>query len=131
MRKRIELPADLVAWLDAKMPELGGAASVRVIVTDRLPFDWLPGDRERFCGITLWNTVYIRDTLGEFSAQNRAWVSLLIHEFVHVRQFRQGRMTFPLAYLFRLLTHGYDAHPAECEARIIEAQLMAEYPGVP
>ena len=120
------LPSHLVKWIDEQMPELGGAGSVRWSMKPRLPFDWLPHDRSGFAAITLWSTVHIRDRGQPFDLREPDWVDLVLHELVHVEQFRRvGRVAFPARYLALTAVHGYFHHPDEVEARERAQALVA------
>ncbi len=59
-------------------------------------------------GITLWRTVFLADP-------DRASPTLLLHELAHVRQFANQR-TFPLAYCWESVRHGYARNRFETEA---------------
>lgn len=124
----VTLPPELLAFADREMPELGGAARVTFRYGPRLPFDWLPGDRARFTAITLWRTVHVRERGVAFEPLAPYWLELVLHELVHVAQYaRLGDSVFPLVYLARIATHGYDAHPLEVEARERAAALAAKF----
>ena len=121
----ITLPTPLADWIDRHMPAVGGIRHVRIYATRRLPFQWLFDRRERFDGLTLWNCIYLRERA--CATPGREWVALLLHELVHVQQFRRSRIIFPLSYLLRLARHGYWNHPAELEARDVSEQLYQRY----
>jgi len=123
-------PDRLADWIDGALPEiaeLGGVRGIRLIACARLPFDWLPGDRGAYEGITLWRRIYLRDRLCPLDAGDRGDVELLLHELIHVLQFRRSPLLFPLRYLLGLAVHGYDRHPAEREAKARGAELAAAY----
>lgn len=121
---RLELPEPLLAWLDAALPE-ANARRVKLLFAPRLPFDWLPSDRQRFTAMTLWRTVHVRDRGRPFDLTDAPNVELVLHELAHVAQYaRLGDVVFPMVYLARMV-HGYDAHPLEREAREVAATLMA------
>jgi hypothetical protein len=124
-RTRIELPAALADWIDAKIGLRGGVRSVRILSCDRLPFDWLPGDRSKFSGIVLFGTVYLRKRI-VIDPADHSVIHLLLHELIHIRQF-QTRSFFALRYVARLARHGYWNHPAEIEARDESEKLMQRY----
>jgi hypothetical protein len=117
----------LKKWIDRNMPELGGMQAVRVRCCDRLPFQWLPGFMPTVCGITLWNTIYLKHAVCRIDPADLASVELLLHELVHVRQFRRGPILFPLTYLVHLVRFGYWNIPAEKEARGRADQLIQRY----
>jgi hypothetical protein len=114
--------------VDRELPEIGGAAAVRFVIDPRLPFDWLPGDRQRFSAITLWRTVHLRDRGQPFALDDPQLLELLLHELVHVGQYaRLGDVGFPVGYLARILTHGYAIHPLEVEARQVARRLLQRF----
>jgi len=102
-------------------PDLG---RVRIFCSPTIPFDWLPGNRRQYIGITLWNRIWLREP---FKLTSEDSYELLFHELVHVRQFQRNPITFPLKYLLYLRVKGYRDHPAEIEARAVAAQLRAAY----
>jgi hypothetical protein len=118
------MPAPLVRWLECNMSGAPAFDRVRIFRGGRIPFDWLPGFRSRYVGITLWNTIYLREP---FELHGDAAHELLFHELVHVRQFQRSPIGFPLKYLFFLLTRGYRRHPAEIEARDDAAALLTKH----
>jgi hypothetical protein len=126
-RTPVPWPGRLADWIDRALPELGGVRRVRLLAGDRLPFDWLPGRRRRYEGMTLWHRVYLRDRRLPLDAGDRRDVLLLLHELIHVLQFRRQPLLFPLLYLISLARHGYDRHPAEREARARAAELAKAY----
>ncbi len=123
----LDLAPCLVEWIERSMPELGGMAGVRVRCRDRLPFQWLPGFMPTVQGITLWNTIYLKRACCNIDPANRSSVELLLHELVHVGQFRRGPLTFPLRYLIALARFGYWSIPAEQEARDRAEELIGRY----
>src|SRR5262249_51691447 len=114
-------------WIDKKMPAVGGIQKVKVYCCDRLPFEWLPGDRSHYTGITFWNSVYLRNSRCPHNPCDRADVELLLHELVHVEQYRESPVLFVLKYLLNLLLYGYHDNPAEVEARERADNLMVAY----
>jgi len=120
------IPAKLAAFAERNMPDLGGCGEVVIHCGARLPFDWLPGDRHCYCGMTLWNTIHLRSpvTLDE---DDDALVLLLLHELVHVEQFRAQPFLFPIKYVWGLMRYGYADHPSEIEARDRSDVLLAQY----
>ena len=128
MSRLLTLSPELLAFVDGELPEIGGAAQVRFVIDRRLPFDWLPGDRQRFSAITLWRSVHLRDRGQPFALYDPQLLELLLHELVHVAQYaRLGDVGFPVSYLARIGTHGYAAHPLEVEARQRAAQLVHRF----
>ena len=120
MRKRAPLPDKLTAWIGRTMPEVGDIAGVRFYCCDTLPFVGT-----RYSGFTLFRSIYLRESFFPIDPTDYGTVELIFHELVHVAQFRRNPALFPLSYLFRLVTHGYWDHPAECEARD-RARVLAE-----
>jgi hypothetical protein len=59
----------------------------------------------------------------------RATLELVLHELVHVAQYRANPLTFPLRYLLNHLRYGYDQNPAEVEARDTASRLSAAFFG--
>jgi len=123
----IAIAACLMEWIDRNMPELRGTHGVRVRCCDRLPFQWLPGFMPAVCGITLWNTIYLKRAVCRIEPGDLASVELLLHELVHVGQFRRDPISFPLVYLVHLARFGYWNIPAEREARDRAEDLIKRY----
>jgi hypothetical protein len=121
------LPDCLADWIDRKMPELGGVRFVKISYSHRLPFEWLPGDRSGIDGLTLWRGIYLRENFYPVDPCDPEKVELLLHELVHVLQFRKDPLRFPLLYLINHLRYGYWNNPAEVEARAISEKLIQEY----
>lgn len=126
-RTLLPWPEGLADWIDRALPELGGVRRVRLLTGDRLPFDWLPGGTYGYEGVTLWRRVYLRARRRPLDFDDWGDVLLLLHELVHVLQFRRRPLLFPLLYLAGLVRHGYRRHPAEREARERSAALAAAY----
>jgi hypothetical protein len=126
-RSLVPWPEELADWVDRALPELGGVRRVRLLAGDRLPFDWLPGERRRYQGMTLWRRIYLRSRRQPFDPADRRDLLLVLHELVHVLQFRRRPLLFPLLYLAGLALHGYRRHPAEREADERAAELAAAY----
>jgi hypothetical protein len=122
-----EIPACLAEWIERNMPEIGGLKGVRVRCCDRLPFQWLPGFMPDVRGITLWNTIYLKERWCPILAEDPDLVGLLVHELVHVGQFRRAPLLFPLRYLWDLARVGYWKIPAEQEARERETEFLRQY----
>ena len=120
----ISLPAPLARWIESNLPDAPDLRRVRISCAPRIPFDWLPGNRTKYVGITLWNRIHLR---APFELNGDAAIELLFHELVHVRQFGKHPFWFPLSYLLYLAFKGYCNHPAEIEARTVAAQLMEKY----
>ena len=123
----LELAPCLVEWIEQNMPEIGGLREVRVRCCDRLPFQWLPGFMPTVRGITLWNTVYLKNVCCPIDPASMESVEFLLHELVHVGQFRRGPLSFPARYLIDLARVGYWNIPAELEARERAEELLRRY----
>jgi hypothetical protein len=122
-----EIAPCMAGWIERNMPEIGGMRGVRVRCCDILPFQWLPGFMPTVVGITLWNTIYLKKRCCPIDPHNLELVGLLLHELVHVGQFRRGPLLFPLRYLIDLARFGYWNIPAESEAREREKELLDQY----
>jgi len=120
----ISLPAELARWIEANFPGAPDLRRVRISCDARIPFDWLPGNRRKYIGITLWNRIHLRTP---FNLESIEGIELLFHELVHVRQFARNPVWFPIRYLIFLGLKGYRNHPAEIEAREVAAELIAKY----
>ena len=117
----------LIEWIGRNMPEIGGMRGVRVRCCDRLPFEWLPWFMPTIAGITLWNTVYLKKRYCPIDPSVTDLVDLLLHELVHVGQFRRGPIVFPIRYLLDLARVGYWNIPAEREARERAKELSEQF----
>ncbi len=122
--KSFAIPVDLAHWITAHMNDAPEIRRVRIFRGGTIPFDWLPGNRKKYIGITLWNQIWLREPF-ELDAEER--YELLFHELVHVRQFAKNPIAFPIRYLVWLVLKGYWNHPAEIEARAVAAQLRTAY----
>lgn len=109
------------------MPAVAPVDRLRILSCRRLPFEWPPGRRSRIRGITLWRRVYLLDRCCPVDGCDFPAVELLLHELVHVEQFRRNPLRFPLRYLRDLVRFGYLQHPAEIEARQRAAALITAY----
>ena len=123
MRELI-LNADLSAWIKANMTGAPDLRRVRIFCDTTIPFDWLPGNREKYIGITLWDKIWLREP---FELNCEGAYELLFHELVHVRQFQRRPVRFPIGYLLNLRFKGYRDHPAEIEARTVAAKTRLKY----
>jgi hypothetical protein len=122
----IELPKTLSDWIQAHFPIAGGMTQIQFRPCRRIPFWWIPGNRD-VTALTLWNRVYLRSDYGPIDPEIRATVELVFHELIHVMQFRRNPLIFPLRYLLQHLRYGYMNNPAEVEARSCARQLAATY----
>lgn len=125
-RQRLVLDASLARWIDAHVPEAGGIATINIYSCAKLPFEWLPGNRSTIEGLTLWNNVYLRNTLCPVLPRS-ASVETLLHELIHVIQFRKDPVIFPIKYLIDYYRFGYWHNPAEVEARDLSNMLVLRY----
>ncbi len=111
------LPPAWAALLAPHLPDLDLAA-VRVRAPCAL---WLP---RRYVGLTLADTIYLRVPL-HGPAEVPGLAPLLLHELVHVAQFRRyGWWRMCARYGAGLAAYGYHLHPLEIEARAVEARLI-------
>jgi hypothetical protein len=120
----VAIPEKLARWIDANFPEIQGAYTV--YRSQRLPFQWL-GVSRRFNAMCWFSGVYLRERYFPLDETNREHVRLLLHELVHVRQFRSSRLLFPIRYLIAWMRYGYWDIPAEVEAREISERLADEF----
>jgi hypothetical protein len=120
---RVELPAKLQKWIDVRLPVTRGA---RIYRSKRLPFEWL-GFSRRFNAMCWRNGVYLRECYFPIDETNPEHVRLILHELVHVRQYRSSRVFFPIRYLIDWLRYGYRDNPAEVEAREVSERLADEF----
>ncbi|MBZ5523299.1 MAG: hypothetical protein LAP21_13765 [Acidobacteriia bacterium] len=123
-RYEIHIPDGLADWIDRKMPGIGGVRTVKIQCCKVIPLEWFFG---RASALTLWRTVSLRNTICPIDPCNRTKVALLLHELVHVEQFRASPVWFPIKYLLNLFLRGYWYHPAEVEARIRAHDLIESY----
>jgi hypothetical protein len=105
---------------------LGDPREVRFHCCKRIPFWWIPGNRN-MSGLALANRVYLRAEHCPIDPTNRATVELVFHEFIHVAQFRRNPFLFPFRYLLQHLRYGYANNPAEMEARQVAAELVNRF----
>ena len=124
--RELTLSPELISWIKANMSNAPDLRRVRIVCAPTIPFDWLPGNRAQYVGITLWDKIWLREP---FELKEEAAYELLFHELVHVRQFQRRPIKFPLMYILQLRLNGYRNHPAEIEARTIAAKLRALYFG--
>src|SRR5688572_30700103 len=121
----VSLPQNVAVWIRSHLP-LPDPGAVRFHLCKRIPFWWLQPHR-RFIGLPLWHRVYLVETAWRGERMDRAGIELVLHELVHVIQFRRNPITFPLRYLINHVRYGYDRNPAEVEARETAARLSAVY----
>lgn len=123
MSTRVFLPENIARWVSRCLP-VGDVGRIQFRLCRRIPFWWLAPKRT-FIGLTLWNRVYLVENCWCLDPPDRFPSELLLHELVHVLQYRRNPVLFPLRYLLNHLRLGYDKNPAEVEARETAARLAA------
>jgi hypothetical protein len=93
-----EVPEEVVLRAGRWIPRVGG---------------WLAGQRHPAAAVTLGRTIVVHPDV-------ELTPGLLRHELVHVRQWAQRPLAFPLHYAWLHVRHGYRANPYEIEARAAE-----------
>ncbi|HYG78553.1 MAG TPA: hypothetical protein VEK08_26375 [Planctomycetota bacterium] len=126
MPRRLTLPPQLAAWIDQKLPQLGGVSRVKLIHCERLPLERL-WRGQKYTGLTLWNRIYLRESACSPDFCDAPSVELLFHELAHVLQFQKYPLSMPVRYLFGFVRYGYQNLPLEIEARELAARLLREY----
>jgi hypothetical protein len=128
MSTRVFLPQDVADWISRQMQlkDLGDLTTVQLRLCRRIPFGWLVRTRT-FAGLTLWNRVYVIERFWQTQPLSAATVELVLHELVHVVQYRRNPIIFPLRYLVNHIRYGYEKNPAEVEARTIAASLASDF----
>jgi hypothetical protein len=126
MATRFDLPDVLTRWIQSHIPDLENLSTVRFRSCTRIPFWWIPGNRN-MSGLTLGNRVYVRSQHCPINPRNEETVNLIFHELIHVVQFRKNPFLFPFRYIRDHLTHGYAGNPAEIEARRWAAHLTQQF----
>jgi len=125
MTRRVLLPENLSNWIAQHLP-IGDLRSIRFRLGRRIPFWWVvPGGS--FSGLTLWNRIYVVESCWFLEPIRRNTLELIVHELVHVLQYRRNPVTFPFRYVFDHLRYGYERNPAEVEARAVAARLVDAY----
>src|SRR5262245_32003575 len=87
--RSVDLPDVLAQWIQTHMPNIGDPGKIRFRSCRRIPFWWLPGNRN-MSGLTLANRVYLRAEHCPIDASNKDTIELVLHELVHVLQFRKN-----------------------------------------
>ena len=128
MSTRVFLPKDVADWISRQMQlkDLGDLTTVQLRLCRRIPLGWLVRARS-FAGLTLWNRVYVTEGRWQTQPFSASTIELVLHELVHVVQYRRNPITFPLRYLVNHLRYGYERNPAEVEARTIAANLANDF----
>jgi hypothetical protein len=121
------VPDCLARWIDTNMPGLKGVRHVSFYCCDSGdlpigPIMNLVGAR----GLTLGDHVHIRQDICPIDQCNPDKVRLLLHELVHVEQYRADS-GFPVKYIADHLRHGYQNNPAEIAARARAQSLLSAY----
>ena len=125
MTRRVLLPENLSNWI-AQHLSIGDLSRIRFRLGRRIPFWWVvPGGS--FSGLTLWNRIYVVESCWFLEPIRRNTLELIVHELVHVLQYRRNPVTFPFRYVFDHLQYGYERNPAEVEARAVAARLVDAY----
>jgi len=125
MTRRVLLPENLSNWI-AQHLSIGDLSRIRFRLGRRIPFWWVvPGGS--FSGLTLWNRIYVVESCWFLEPIRRNTLELIVHELVHVLQYRRNPVTFPFRYVFDHLRYGYERNPAEVEARAVAARLVDAY----
>jgi hypothetical protein len=122
----MRLPDELARWIRTHIPNLGNPDKVKFRSCKRIPFWWIPGNRN-MAGLTLANHVYLRAEHCPIDPGNAFTVELVFHEIAHVLQFRRNPLRFPLRYLLNHFRYGYARNPAEVEARQFATRMAAQY----
>ena len=125
MTRKVFLPEDIAHWIEQRLP-LGDLNRVQFRLGPRIPFWWIvPGGS--FSGLTLWNRVYVVESCWFPEPIKRTTLELILHELVHVTQYRRNPISFPLRYVIDHLRYGYARNPAEVEARATAAMLADSF----
>ena len=122
----MKLPEELAAWMRSHIPDLGDPGNVKFRSCKRIPFWWIPGNRD-MAGLTIANHVFLREEYCPIDSRNAFAVELVFHEIAHVLQFRRNPVRFPFRYLWNHFRYGYARNPAEVEARQFAARMSAQY----
>jgi hypothetical protein len=125
--RRFTLPDCLARWIDDLMPALGGVRSVSFHGCGARDLPMGPiMNLVAADGITLGDHVLIRRSLCPIDPCDPDKVRLLLHELVHVEQYRADP-AFPASYVVDHLRFGYRSHPAEVAARDRAAHLLGAW----
>jgi hypothetical protein len=125
MTRRVLLPDHVTTWIARNLP-VGDLSRVQFRLGPRIPFWWVvPGGS--FSGLTLWNRIYVVEKFWSVEPLRRSSLELILHELVHVVQYRRNPITFPFRYVLDHLRYGYERNPAEVEARAIAARLTDSF----
>src|SRR5215471_19227627 len=117
MTRKVVLPEYIALWIGKQLP-LGDLSRVQFRLGPRIPFWWIvPGGQ--FSGLTLWNRVYVVESCWFLEPIRRTTLELILHELVHVVQYRKNPIMFPLRYVIDHFRFGYERNLAEIDARAI------------
>src|SRR5262245_55037096 len=125
MTTRVFLPESVSHWITQQLP-LADLDRIQFRLCRRFPFSWLVGNR-RFEGITFWNRIYLVEGNWRLEPPSRASLELIVHELVHVLQYRRNPFWFPLRYAIDFLRYGYEDNPAEVKARAAAARVADSF----
>lgn len=126
MSTRVVLPQRVADWIAERLP-VGNLNKIQFHLCRRIPFWWVVPGRT-FAGLTLWNRIYVIEPCWCVEPLQRNTAELIVHELVHVLQYRRNPVLFPIRYLASHLKHGYDKNPAEVEARETAARVVEAFP---
>jgi hypothetical protein len=119
------LPESVAEWISQQMP-IGDLGRVHFRIGKRIPFWWLARGRN-FAGLTLWNHVFLVEHCWCVEPIDRVTLEIVLHELVHVLQYRRRPFTFPIRYIVDHLRYGYWRNPAETEARAVALQIAQQF----
>jgi hypothetical protein len=125
MPTQVFLPENLARRISERLP-LADIDRIQFRVCRRIPFSWLVGNRT-LAGITFWNRIYVMEGNWRVEPANRSSVELIVHELVHVLQYRRSPLLFPLRYVIDHFRYGYDNNPAEVEARSVASRVADSF----
>ena len=125
MTRKVVLPEHIASWIVQQLP-LGDLSRIQFRLGPRIPFWWVVPGR-RFSGLTLWNRIYVVESSWFLEPLRRSTLELILHELVHVVQYRRNPITFPFRYILNHLRFGYVRNPAEVEARVTAARLTDSF----
>jgi hypothetical protein len=125
MTTRVFLPDNIARWLTQQLP-LAGLDEIQFRLCRRIPFSWLVGNRT-LAGITFWNRIYLIEGNWRLEPASRSSLELVLHELVHVLQYRKHPFWFPFQYVIDHVRYGYDDNPAEIEAREVASKVADSF----
>jgi hypothetical protein len=125
MTRKVSLPEHLTRWIVQRLP-VGDLSRIQFRLGSRIPFWWVV-PWGSFSGLTLWNRIYVVENYWFVEPIRRSTLELILHELVHVVQYRRNPITFPFRYVLDHLRYGYERNPAEVEARAIAARLADSF----